>query len=79
MNASRLVGVAALLSMSIPLSAAAPEDQPIAMVRFDATEIASLAAANKTAAGPQMTNLVGDPTKPGLYTVRVAIPAKTQV
>jgi hypothetical protein len=29
MNASRLVGVAALLSMSIPLSAAAPEDQPI--------------------------------------------------
>ena len=79
MNASRLVGVAALLSMSIPLSAAAPEDQPIAMVRFDATEIASLAAANKTATGPQMTNLVGDPTKPGLYTVRVAIPAKTQV
>ena len=28
--------------------------------------------------GVQMTNLIGDPTKPGLYTVRVAIAAHTQ-
>src|SRR5262245_58750386 len=79
MNASRLVGVAALLSMSIPLSAAEPADQPVAMVRFDATEIAAMAAAAKPGTGPQTTKLVGDPAKPGLYTVRVAIPAKTQV
>ena len=38
-----------------------------------------LAAAPKTGnPGIQMTNLIGDPTKPGLYTVRVALAAHTQ-
>ena len=38
-----------------------------------------MAAANPTeGTGVQMTNLIGDPTKPGLYTVRVAIAANTQ-
>ena len=79
MNARRLVGIAALLSISIPLNAAAPDDQPLAMQRFTPTEITALAAANKPGStGIQMTKLVGDPAKPGLYTVRVAIPAHTQ-
>jgi quercetin dioxygenase-like cupin family protein len=79
MNARRLVGIAALLSISIPLSAAAPDDQPLAMQRFTPTEITALAATGKAGNnGIQMTNLVGDPTKPGLYTVRVAIPAHTK-
>lgn len=80
MNVKRLAGIAALLSVSISLSAATSEDQPLAQQRFTAAEIASLVAASKPAnPGVQMTNLVGDSSKPGLYTVRVAIPAHTQV
>lgn len=82
MNAKRLAGVAALLSISISLSAATSDDRPLPMQRFTASEIASMAAASKPSssgvAGVQMTNLVGDPAKPGLYTVRVAITAHTQ-
>jgi uncharacterized RmlC-like cupin family protein len=87
MNAKRLVGVAALFSIllgsvSLSLSAATSDDPPLPMQRFTTTEIASMAAAAKPSssgvAGVQMTNLVGDPTKPGLYTVRVAIAAHTQ-
>lgn len=55
-------------------------DEPVAMVRYAPPEIAAMAAPNAgKRPGAQMTNLVGDPTKPGLYTVRVAIPAHTQV
>jgi quercetin dioxygenase-like cupin family protein len=80
MNSRRLAGIAALLSMSISLNAATSEDKPLAQQRFTASEIASLAAeAKPNAAGVQMTSLVGDSTKPGLYTVRVAIAAHTQV
>lgn len=87
MNVKRLVGVAALLSIpligvSLSLSAATSDDPPVAKQRFTPTEIAALAAAGKPSgsgvAGIQMTNLVGDPTKPGLYTVRVSIAAHTQ-
>jgi quercetin dioxygenase-like cupin family protein len=80
MNSKRLVAAVALLSIAVSLSAAAPEDPPLGMQRFTATEIAALAAAGKpNNLGVLMTNLIGDPTKPGLYTVRVAIAAKTQV
>lgn len=79
MNVKRLAGIAALLSVSISLSAATSEDQPLAQQRFTAAEIASLAASKPANPGVQMTNLVGDSSKPGLYTVRVAIPAHTQV
>jgi quercetin dioxygenase-like cupin family protein len=59
---------------------AAIADEPVAMLRLTAAEIATLAAAGPAnPTGPQMTVLVGDPTKPGLYTVRVAIPAHTQI
>jgi quercetin dioxygenase-like cupin family protein len=62
------------------VSTTALADDPVAMVRLTAAEIVALAAAvpaNPT--GPTMTVLVGDPKLPGLYTVRVAIPAHTQV
>ena len=48
-----------------------------AMVRLTPSEISALAAGNGS--GVQMTNLIGDPTQPGLYTVRVAIAPHTQV
>jgi len=55
-------------------------DEPVAQVRLTAAEVAAqAAAAPANPSGPQMTVLVGDPTKSGLYTVRVAIPAHTQV
>ena len=80
MNSKRLVGAAVLLTIAVSLNAAAPEDSALAMQRLSVPEIAALAAAGKpNNLGVLMTNLVGDPSKPGLYTVRVAIAAKTQV
>jgi quercetin dioxygenase-like cupin family protein len=52
-------------------------DAPVAMKQLTPADIASLAGA-APAKGVQITNLIGDPTKPGLYTVRVAIAAGTQ-
>ena len=50
------------------------------MLRLTGAEIAAQAAAAASSpTGVQMTNLIGDPAKPGLYTVRVAIAAHTQV
>jgi quercetin dioxygenase-like cupin family protein len=53
-------------------------DEPVGMVRLTPTEITAAADATK-GGGVQMTQLIGDPTKPGLYSVRVAIAAHTQV
>jgi quercetin dioxygenase-like cupin family protein len=85
MKPGRLIaaGAVALLSisfLSLSLNAATPADAPIPMLRFSASEIAAMSAAAPKGANPgiQMTNLVGDPTKPGLYTVRVALAAHTQ-
>ena len=52
-------------------------DAPVAMKQLTPADIASLAGA-APAKGVQITNLIGDPTKPELYTVRVAIAAGTQ-
>ncbi len=88
MGLRRIVGAVALVGISVasisPLStslgASAPVDMPVAMQRLTALEIASRAAASAArGVGVQMTNLIGDPSKPGLYTVRVAIAAHTQV
>ena len=76
MTPTRLAAVVAVLA--IPLVAMAA-DAPLPMQRYSASEIATMAAAGKASnTGIQMTNLVGDPTKPGLYTVRVALAAHTQ-
>ena len=69
----------ATLAVTAALCLPAQADAPVAMVRYAPAEIASMAANAGKGPGPQMTNLVGDPTKPGLYTVRVAIAAHTQV
>jgi quercetin dioxygenase-like cupin family protein len=80
MNLQRtMVGAVAMSCLLlVPMTSLA--DEPVAMLRLTAAEIASIAAAGPAnPTGPQMTVLVGDPAKPGLYTVRVAIPAHTQV
>src|SRR5690242_8296375 len=74
--------LAATLAVAAALCVPAQADEPVAMVRYTPAQIASMAASAANAGkgpGPQMTNLVGDPAKAGLYTVRVAIPAHTQV
>jgi uncharacterized RmlC-like cupin family protein len=79
MNPIRLAGAAALLSIALVSNAATTDDPPLQMQRFSASDITAMVAAAKASpTGIQMTNLIGDPTKPGLYTVRVAIAAHTQ-
>lgn len=77
----RRMTVGAIVTCWVSLvSMMAQADEPVPMVRLTAAEIASQAAAGPAnPTGPQMTVLVGDPKKPGLYTVRVAIPSHTQV
>ena len=81
LNVSAALLVIAFTLLWIPLDpVTALADEPVAQVRLTAAEIAALAAAvPANPAGPTMTVLVGDPKLPGLYTVRVAIPAHTQV
>lgn len=70
------------LLVAVPscLAAAAVADEPVPMQRLTPPEIATLATPAVTGRpGVQMTNLIGDPTKPGLYTVRVSIPPDTKV
>jgi len=87
MNPRRILGAIALFAIpvvsislvSISRGASPTGDEPVAMQRLTPGEI--VAAAAKTppsATGIQMTPLIGDPSKPGLYTVRVAIAAHTQ-
>ncbi len=62
---------------------AAQADEPVSMQRLTPAEISDLATAAGAKAGAasavQMTVLAGDPTKAGLYTVRVRIAPHTQV
>src|SRR5260221_2480668 len=56
---------------------------PIEKVRLTAGEITGKetggsGAGTSGAAGIQTTILLGDPTKPGLYTIRLSIPANTK-
>lgn len=86
MNTRYTVGALALLAVPIVSlclisstvgAEAATSDAPVAMKQLSPTDIASLAG-EAPASGVKITNLIGDPTKPGLYTVRVAIAAGTK-
>jgi len=80
MSISNVIVRVASLGLVCASGASALADEPVAQLRLTAAEVAAqAAAAPANPNGPQMTVLVGDPTKAGLYTVRVAIPAHTQV
>ena len=80
MSISNVIVRVASLGLLCASGAAVLADEPVAQLRLTAAEVAAqAAAAPANPNGPQMTVLVGDPTKAGLYTVRVAIPAHTQV
>jgi uncharacterized RmlC-like cupin family protein len=46
---------------------------------ISARESGGAGAGTSGAAGIQTTVLIGDPTKPGLYTIRLSIPANTKI
>lgn len=69
-----------LVTAASCLAASAVADEPVPLQRLTPPEIAALVAPVTTGRpGVQMTNLIGDPTKAGLYTVRVSIPPNTKV
>ena len=85
MNVRSISGLLAVAAITTCLPALA--DEPVPMQRLTPAEIAALASPPATSVAPptrspptvQMTPLIGDPTKPGLYTVRVNIAPHTQV
>ncbi len=77
---TRMVWTLALLVAAVGAAQAAPVDQ----VRLTPVEIAAKEAGGANAgtsgvAGIRTTVLLGDPTKPGLYTIRLSIPANTTI
>lgn len=80
MTARRISGLLVVAAITACLPALA--DEPVPMQRLTPSEISALASPSAASAAPptvQMTPLIGDPTKPGLYTVRVNIAPHTQV
>jgi quercetin dioxygenase-like cupin family protein len=78
MNVFRISGMLALAAIVACLPARA--DEPVPMQRLTPSEVAALARPPTSGApAVQMTALIGDPTKPGLYTVRVNIAPHTRV
>jgi quercetin dioxygenase-like cupin family protein len=80
MTARQTSGLLVVAAITACLPALA--DEPVPMQRLTPAEIAVLAPPPAASAAPstvEMTPLIGDPTKPGLYTVRVNIAPHTQV
>jgi hypothetical protein len=79
MTVRHIRGLLALAAIAACLPVQA--DEPVPMQRLTPSEIAALAPPPNSGTPPavQMTVLIGDPTKPGLYTVRVNIAPHTQV
>jgi quercetin dioxygenase-like cupin family protein len=80
MTVRRISGLLAVAAITTCLPAQA--DEPVPMQRLTPSEISALLSPSAASAAPptvQMTPLIGDPTKPGLYTVRVNIAPHTQV
>lgn len=75
MHARSLRLLACLAVVALPL-VLAHADEPVRKERLTPSEINAM---GKGSAGPRMTTLLGDPRKSGLYSVRVSIPAHTQV
>lgn len=65
------------LILAIAFAPAIHADQPVPKRRLTPAEVASLAGAPGSRV--QMSALVGDSSRPGLYSVRVSIPAHTRV
>lgn len=65
------------LLLTIAFAPAIHADQPLPERRLTPSDLAALAGT--PGARVQMSALVGDSTRPGLYSVRVSIPAHTRV
>jgi quercetin dioxygenase-like cupin family protein len=76
--------VAVLIACAAPLSAAAAAASSGPDIRLTPAEIAALpsggaGAGTSGVAGIQTTVLFGDPTRPGLYTIELRVPADTRI
>jgi quercetin dioxygenase-like cupin family protein len=65
------------LLLAIACAPAIHADQPLPERRLTPADLAALAGTPRP--GAQMSPLVGDSSRPGLYSVRVSIPAHTRV
>ncbi len=65
------------LLLAIAFTPAIRADQPLPQRRLTPAEVAALAVTSGP--GVHMSALVGDSSRPGLYSVRVSIPAHTRV
>ena len=66
------------LLLAIAFAPALHADQPLPERRLTPADLATVGGAPPRP-GVQMRALVGDPSRPGLYSVRVSIPAHTRV
>ena len=65
------------LLLALVFAPAIHADQPLPQRRLTPTELSAVAETSRP--GVQMSALVGDSRRPGLYSVRVSIPAHTRV
>jgi quercetin dioxygenase-like cupin family protein len=80
MTAARRIAIAAVLALGAASLAGAAEEQ----LRLRPAEIAKLptvggVAGTSRAKGTVTTVLSGDPSKPGLYTISISVPANTKI
>jgi quercetin dioxygenase-like cupin family protein len=77
---TKIVSVSALFVALVAVAQAASVNQ-IRLIpsEIEAKESSGAGAGTSGVAGIQTTILLGDPTKPGLYAIRLSIPANTKI
>jgi quercetin dioxygenase-like cupin family protein len=78
-NMTRTVCILAFLVAFTGVAQAAGEQVRLTPAEIAAKETGGAGAGTSGVAGIQTTVLLGDPTKAGLYTIRLSIPANTRI
>jgi quercetin dioxygenase-like cupin family protein len=75
----KTVTIALILALASVAQAAAIEQIRLTAAEITAKEAGGAGAGTSGVAGIHTTVLLGDPAKPGLYTIRLSIPANTTI
>jgi quercetin dioxygenase-like cupin family protein len=75
----KIATIALVMVLASVAQAAAIDQIRLTAAEITAREAGGAGAGTSGAAGIQTTVLLGDPTKPGLYTIRLSIPANTTI
>jgi quercetin dioxygenase-like cupin family protein len=75
----KITSIALLVVLASVAQAAAIDQIRLTAGEITAREAGGAGAGTSGVAGIQTTVLLGDPTKPGLYTIRLSIPANTTI